>query len=94
MRWGRQSHQRRDRQERERALRTGLAVTAASLVVQDHRDARGSIPGDRVQAGWMLLGGCAVGLQIWGEMGGNGTYCTFGPRARTVISEFSDFHVL
>ena len=27
-------------------------------------------------------------------MGGNGTYCTFGPRARTVIYEFSDFGVL
>ena len=27
-------------------------------------------------------------------MGGKASYCTFGPRARTVIYEFSDFCVL
>ena len=27
-------------------------------------------------------------------MGGKASYCTFGPRARTVIYEFSDFGVL
>ena len=35
--------------------------------------------------------GCVCGAQ---SKGGNGRYCTFGPRARTVVYEFSDFGVL
>ena len=35
--------------------------------------------------------GCVCGAQ---PKGGNGRCCTFGPRARIVIYEFSDFGVL